>query len=314
MLGLAVELSFEKLAGQLKAWLPASGTISAETARVLAERHGRRLERSAGDPEPALRAAFAKAARDFEFLLDAGKVNTIEGRWRDLKFAVFGIREPGAPATPETWDRRKLPELTPRLILTAIEPSDVFRQRWRALLAELGLRDTKHLHVLADGAAWIWRGVEATLRGCRETLDVFHALERIGLAARELHGEGTEAAKACFERGRKLLLDEGYLGVQRLMAEQLAEADRLGRRPALERMLRYFAMHGHRLDYRALLAEGRSIGSGPVEGVAKSMKTRLAARGARWRTANVTAMAALIAARESTGGLAARLDHLRLAC
>jgi hypothetical protein len=312
VLGLAVDLSFEKLEGQLRAWLPAAGTISAETARRLAERHGRRLERSAADPDPDTRAAFAKTARDFELFVDAGKVNTIEERWKDLKFAVFGIRPPGPPSTD--WRSRRLPELTPRLIVTAIEAVDRFRQRLRPLLAQLGLRETKDLHVLGDGAAWIWRAVEATLRGCRETLDVFHALERIGLTARELHGEGTEAATACFDRGAKLLLDEGYGGVQRLVAEQLAEAERLGRRPALDRMMRYFAMHGHRLDYPGLLAEGLSIGSGPVEGVAKTMKTRLAARGARWRTANVTAMAALIAARESTGGLAPRLEHLRLAC
>ena len=52
-----------------------------------------------------------------------------------------------------------------------------------------------------------------------------------------------------------------------------------------------------RLNYRDLLARGRAIGSGAVEGQAKTLGLRLKARGARWRLANLRPMASLVCVR-----------------
>jgi len=62
----------------------------------------------------------------------------------------------------------------------------------------------------------------------------------------------------------------------------------------------YFATHRHRLGYRERLAEGRPIGSGLVEGAAKTLGLRLKARGARWLEGNVDKMAGLCCLRHST--------------
>jgi hypothetical protein len=64
-------------------------------------------------------------------------------------------------------------------------------------------------------------------------------------------------------------------------------------------MMRYFAAHVSRLNYRECLAEGRAIGSGVVEGAAKTLGLRLKARGARWKHKNARVMAALICVRHT---------------
>ena len=98
---------------------------------------------------------------------------------------------------------------------------------------------------------------------------------------RKLFGEGTADAAAFFRRGRALIVAEGWAGVCRLVGEEDAREDTPWRRGVLEPMTRYFDAHIARLNYRGCLAEGRAIGSGVVEGAAKTLGLRLKARGAR---------------------------------
>jgi hypothetical protein len=109
------------------------------------------------------------------------------------------------------------------------------------------------------------------------------------------------AAKVeAFERGRGLLLAHGWGGVCRWVSELLAvedEVERERRRVATERLIGYFQNHVGRLHYAARLGEGRAIGSGVVEGQAKTLGQRLKRRGARWSRRNVPAMASLICVR-----------------
>ncbi len=95
-----------------------------------------------------------------------------------------------------------------------------------------------------------------------------------------------------------MLLSEGWTGVCRLIGEEYARDNTPARREILEPMTRYFVAHLTRLDYRRRLAAGEAIGSGVVEGAAKTLGLRLKARGARWRHKNVRAMAALVCVRQ----------------
>jgi hypothetical protein len=72
------------------------------------------------------------------------------------------------------------------------------------------------------------------------------------------------------------------------------EADRERRRTATDRLLGYFAKHTNRLNYVERLQAGRAIGSGQVEGEAKTLGLRLKRRGARWNRRNVQPMASLV--------------------
>ena len=57
---------------------------------------------------------------------------------------------------------------------------------------------------------------------------------------------------------------------------------------------------GERRQILRRLGAGRAIGSGQVEGKAKTLGLRLKARGARWCKRNVRAMASLVCVRHSS--------------
>lgn len=293
---LAADVSFAVAAEHLKELLGVSPAV--ETLRTYCERQASRMARwqatEAGSAE-----AFRAAEGGWEFTVDAGKVNTREKGWRDLKIAVAQKRPTAEPTAPKQWDTRDLPEPTARVMWADITASQRFRRTWWPRLRRLGLRAPAQLHVLGDGASWIWKAADRALTGCRQTLDVYHACEHIAAAGKRLHGEETPEAAAFLDRGRRSLLEEGWGGVCRLVGEELAASDTPSRRAALDRLVKYFVGHLNRLDYRGRLAGGDAIGSGSVEGAAKTLGLRLKARGARWRHKHAKAMAALICCRHT---------------
>jgi len=265
---------------------------------VYCERQAARVARWQGQ-ETGSAADFRKASGGWEFTVDAGKVNTREAGWRDLKIAVAQRRPTAEPATPREWESRHLPEATARVMWADIAAAKRFHRSWWARLRGLGLPAMAELQVLGDGASWIWKSAGRALTGCRQTLDIYHAGGHIAAAGKRLFGEGTAEATAFHEHGRELLLKEGWDGVCRLIGEELTREDTPRRRAALDRMLNSFVAHLNRLDYRGRLASGDAIGSGVVEGAAKILGLRLKARGARWRHKNARAMAALICCRHT---------------
>ena len=271
---------------------------AAETLRVYCERQAGRVARWQGQ-EAASAEAFGRAEGGWEFTVDAGKVNTRERGWRDLKIAVAQKRPTAEPAEPERWESRVLPEATARVMWADISAARRFRRSWWARLKRLGLPSMARLHVLGDGASWIWKAAGRALTGCRQTLDIYHAGQHIAAAGKRLYGEGTPEATAFHEHGRELLLKGGWTGVCRQIGEELGREDTPPRRAALDRMLGYFVGHISRLDYAGRLASGEAIGSGVVEGAAKTLGLRLKARGARWRHKNARSMAALICCRQT---------------
>jgi hypothetical protein len=292
----AADLSFERTRENLLDLLGVSP--AAETLRVYCERQAGRVARWQGQ-ETASAEGFREAEGAWEFAIDAGKVNTREAGWRDLKIAVAQKRPAAKPATPAEWESRELPEATARVMWADISAAKRFRRSWHARLRRLGLPAMARLHVLGDGASWIWKAAGRALTGCRQTLDIYHASQHIAAAGKRLYGEGTAEATAFHEHGRELLLKEGWTGICRLIGEELASEDTPARRKALDRLLGYFLPHLGRIDYAGRLAAGEAIGSGVVEGAAKTLGLRLKARGARWRHKNARAMAALICCRQT---------------
>jgi hypothetical protein len=293
---LAADVSFAKTGAYLAALCGVD--LAAETIRVHCERKAAGMARwQATEADSA--ATFKTAAGDWEFAVDAAKVNTRERGWRDLKIAVVQKRPAGPAATPDQWQARELPPATARVMWADIATSDRFRRSWHPRLRRLGLAATANLHVLGDGASWIWRSTQRALTGCRQTLDIYHACAHIAQAGKELHGEGTAAATAFLEQGRSLLLSQGWSGVCRLVGEHFERDNSPRSRAVLEGMMGYFVAHISRLDYRQRLATGQAIGSGVVEGAAKTLGLRLKARGARWKHKNARAMAALVCLSQS---------------
>lgn len=267
--------------------------VGEEAVRLGCERHG--AEMATWQPtDEATTERFARSEGDVEFVVDAGEVNTREAGWKGLKIASFQRRPRAKPAKPEAWGDRELPRPTIRVAFASIAPAERFRRPWRRWAGRLGAREVASIHALGDGAGWIRRSVEAALGKCRETLDVPHASEHIAAAGRELYGRGSAESEAFLERGRKDLVRQGWAGVMRLVGETPSGPGAEKRRPAVEELMNHFAKHIGRLDYAGDLAEGRSIGSGPIEGWARTLGLRMKSRGARWDRRDVGPMAALV--------------------
>ena len=118
----------------------------------------------AGDGE-GLRRGIRQGSGGWEFAVDAGKVNTREKGWRDLKIAVAQERPTAKPATAAEWESRELPEATARVMWADISATRRFRRSWHARLKRLGLTAMAGLHVLGDGASWIWKAAGRALTG-----------------------------------------------------------------------------------------------------------------------------------------------------
>lgn len=267
-----------------------------EAVRTMVQGHGRAMARFQAQ-DTASEQAFQEAAGQVEFTTDAGKVNTREEGWKDLKIAMVAKREAGPPTAPDHWKSQRLPAATIVLAFAMIATAKEFRSTWRPRLRRLGVKCLAGVHALADGASWIWKAVRRCLTGCVQTLDFFHACQHLSQCAQRIFGEGTNEARAAYEHGRGLLARGGWAGVCQWVAELLAVAadgQRERRRKATDRLIGYFAKHTQRLNYAERLRAGRAIGSGQVEGEAKTLGLRLKRRGARWNKGNVQPRASLV--------------------
>lgn len=274
-----------------------------ETVRKVVEGHGKRMAEFQVK-DTASEKAFHQAAGEVEFTTDAGKVNTREKGWKDLKIGVFCKREAGEPTELDQWKKQRLPAPSMVLAFAMIATSATFAKSWRPRLRRLGVTAMATVHVLADGASWIWKAAQRVLSGCLQTLDIFHGCQRIHTCAARIFGEETAEAREAYQHGRRLLLQKGWEGIcewvgELVSAESIDEAERERRRPAIEKLLGYFSKHLTRLNYAERLNAGRAIGSGQVEGQAKTLGLRLKARGARWNIRNVRPMASLVCVRHS---------------
>ncbi len=297
---LAAELSFAGTSETMRDLLGVA--LCPETVRRMVEGHGQQMARFQKQ-DTASEKAFQEAAGEVEFTTDAGKVNTREEGWKDLKIAVISKREAGEPTTPEQWKKQRLPAPTMVLAFAMIATANTFRKEWRPRLRRLGVRCLASVHALADGASWIWKAVQCALTGCVQTLDIFHACAHVHKCAERIHGEDTAEAKTAYQHGRALLLRQGWAGICQWVGELLSvtdETERERRHQATDRLIGYFSKHTERLNYAERLQVGRAIGSGQVEGKAKTLGLRLKRRGARWNRCNVVKMASLVCVRHSS--------------
>jgi hypothetical protein len=246
--------------------------------------------------DPAAGAAFAAAAGEVEFQADGALVNTWEG-WREMRLGAFAKRRRGRPAAPAAWDTRRLPAPSARVLFAAIEPAERFGPRWRAWAGRLGVRDSRAVTVLGDGAEWLWNQAAKQLPGAAGVLDIFHALEHLAGCARVLFGEGAAAGRAWVDEGRQALLAGGGEAVQAHLAAARRRVRSPAKRAAVDGLAGYFAGQAGRLGYASRLAAGQSIGSGLVEGACKQViGRRLKQTGARWRVRRANRMATLCCA------------------
>lgn len=274
------EWSFERCARYLRD--VAGPVVCDNTVRAACDRRGG-LMRAWQRDDPGASRAFREAKGDVEFQTDGTCVNTTGG-WREVRLSIFAKRRRGTPVSDlDAWDDQRLPTPHARVAAAAVRTSAALGPQWRRSAARLGIKRTADLTVLADGAKWIWNEVEKNLPGAAGVLDIYRASEHLHAAAMALHGEAS--AGAWHRARRRTLLDRGASG---LLEELEAEAG------DVSGVVGYLEPHRDHTPYRRRLADGRSIGSGMVEGACKTaIGRRLKQTGARWRVRRLERMAAL---------------------
>jgi len=266
--------------------------VSDNKIRDVCQKHGTKMAQWQREA-PEAHAAFREAKGDIEFTTDGTCVNTWEG-WREMRVGIYSKRPAGCPATADEWGTRKLPKTNVRLAFAAIEKSNRFGRRWHRWAKRLGIEDTSEVSVLADGARWIWEEASMHLAGATEVLDIYHALEHLAETAHTLHGEDMESADTWLDGCRTKLLTEGWPAIARQIAAARKTFTKAAHKESLNSLSTYLGNNSERLGSARRLAEGRSIGSGQVEGACKHMiGRRLKQTGARWRVRRVNRMANL---------------------
>ena len=269
--------------------------VAAGTIRNVCHAEAAQVERWQSNALEAS-AEYRKTSGEIEFFTDGAFVNTMDG-WKEMRIGVFSKRKLGESATPDQWSQRTLPPIEARHVFAAIESADAFAARWPLVASRLGIRSSRRIDVVADGARWIWDRVSTYWPAAEGALDIYHALEHVAATAKALHGDGTPETKRWNDRARDALLADGYPGIERLIAETQPIAVRAGQRTSLSELEVYFRPHqARRLAYAERLAEGRVIGSGQVEGACKHwIGRRLKQTGARWQIDRANRMAGLCA-------------------
>jgi hypothetical protein len=284
----------EALLQELAGWSVDADTLRRRCHEQAAQATATRTQRT------SLPEAFAQARGDRELHIDAGKVNTVEDRWRDVKVAAFACRERGNPCDSTELEQRQLPQPSVRSLLADVAGRKEFGVRVEAEALRLGVPLGQGLSVLGDGAEWIWNLAEDHFHGSAQLLDVWHGVEKLANAGRAAWGPGARFEGWLLQAKGKLAGD-GYLGVCEVLASPLADADAQSRLNAVAgETLNYFAGHQNRLGYAVRLCRGQSIGSGLVEGSIKQLvNLRMKRTGARWRVGQVGPFVEFIALADS---------------
>lgn len=269
--------------------------ISENTIRDIAQTHGAAMNAwQNSDPQAA--HEFRDAQGQAEFTTDGTSVNTTGG-WREMKVGVFAKRPEGERATPDAWATRTLPTPVARVAFAAIERSERFGRRWKAWSRRLGLFDISNITLLADGAKWIWEEKRKHLTPAGGVLDIFHNLEHFAAAGRSLYGDGTNEATAWLDKSRQVVLHDDWPAIERhITTTRESFPDSPKKQQSLDELLNYLLPHTHHMAYAQRLSQGRSIGSGLIEGACKNLiGRRLKQTGARWKVRRVNRMAGLCA-------------------
>ena len=237
--------------------------------------------------------AFSQASGEAEFYSDGLKINTTGG-WREMRLNLLQKRERGAPASPEQWNDRVLPEVSVRLASCAIADCRLTGAMWKRWSESMGLENSSELSVIADGAPWIWEQARQRLSPQASwCVDVYHVSEALHKCARTMMGEGEPARSWARGELEELIRVGGPKYLERL-DKTIASTLDAKRLEALKALRVYLEGNKDRMWYAERLKTGKPIGSGAIEGACKKIGVRLKLNSARWRTRRAERFGALL--------------------
>jgi hypothetical protein len=148
---------------------------------------------------------------------------------------------------------------------------------------------TKRTLFLGDGAEAIWDQQATWFPKAEPCIDWVHIVEKLWVAGRCLHREGSkELAAWVTERVRDLRRTSGADKVITALSAAYASIPKTGpgnkgKREKLLDVLTHLAKHRHRMRYHALRSDDLDIATGAIEGAVRNLvRMRLDGPGMRW--------------------------------
>lgn len=272
--------SFDRASRHLKEFCHLD--VSDDTIERVCQEEGTRARRWMNDSdEPA--KAIAQAEGEIEFSSDGVKINTTDS-WREMRLTTIIRRKPTLAAGAGKWDQRVLNPPSARVSVCAIADSEKIGASWKRLSKQMRLATEQVVHVIADGAKWIWEqaGVRLPKHNGKWCVDVFHVSQHIHQCGRDLFGENPQARQWAGEHLKTALTKNGPALIQQIENQQTIADEK--QKPALEKLLTYLRPNRDRMWYADRLRDGQTIGSGIIEGGCKNtIGARLKLNNARWR-------------------------------
>jgi len=267
---------------------------SNDTIRRVCDEEGQRARQWLDESAEPVRH-LAEASGHHEFYTDGVKVNTTEG-WRELRLSVLSRRVAGVPAEPTQWEHRPLPAPTARLAWGVIADCEQVGAGWQQISQRMGLDQAPQVHVLADGAKWIWDQAARRLprHNTHWCVDVYHVSEHLHAAGKALFDQPAAAKTWAEQALHTALAHNGPTLIRQLQAQRETLSKDDARRTPLNQLIGYLSDNADSLWYRDRLRRGLAIGSGLIESACKTIiGGRLKINSARWRVHRAEHMAAL---------------------
>jgi hypothetical protein len=200
------------------------------------------------------------------------------GQWREAKgfrcYLLDGDRVVHVLSWHQVQDDQALAEALDQVKHAGLIPEDAVR-----------------LCVVADGARWIWKHVEALFPSALHILDYYHCAEHVHEVAKAQYGESLHAqewAEATLTRLFWGKVGHVIRGLQRMQAVSGMVAK------VIKKLIGYLSDHRERLHYGTRRRAGYPIGSGGIESSNKFIcHVRLKRSGAWWYEANSNQILAL---------------------
>lgn len=272
--------SFDRASAHLKEFAHLS--VSDDTIERVCQEQGERAKQWIRQSQ-APAATLAAGRGDVEFSSDGTSVNTTGG-WREMRLSTLARREPALPAGPQQWNDRVLNQPTARVSICAIADADHVGASWKRLSRQMNLADEPVVHVIADGAKWIWEqaGKRLPKHNGKWCVDVYHLSQHLHQCARSFLGESPAARAWADQHLQTALSCNGPALIRQLETEQ-ASMDQPAQQ-AMTKLLNYLRPNRDRMWYADRLKAGQTIGSGLIEGGCKNtIGARLKLNSARWR-------------------------------
>lgn len=241
--------------------------------------------------------------------VDGGRVRLREKRRRQIgrgkhkkrkRRYTAAWREPKLLTIFELDSRGRMKSGSQAVIDGTFEGPDAVMELLAMQLHRLGAARAKHITFLADGAPWIWsrwpwvvQTLGLSVSQVSFVLDWCHAVHHVGLAVADLK-VNQQARQRIFRRLRRHLR---HGRVNLVLKELRQRAGRRRRGTERWRVIDYLEAHRDHMDYQALRASGRPMGSGAIESaVRRVINQRLKGNGITWLQDHAESMIALRAA------------------